>query len=91
MSEHSGERDAAMPMTEALDLFDRFWNAMCREGDWTAAFPDWPNGCDCGNCRVCGIRHALSWTAALLSNPALADRAEAKAAERPTPPTEARP
>lgn len=84
MSEQVGEA-AAVPMVEAGELFERFWNAMVRDEDWqTAYLGEEYGGCGCGNCSTCGIRYALSWTAALLSNPGLADHAEKLKAERPT-------
>lgn len=64
----------AMPLAEAMDLFDRFWNANHKavDRDWTLI----GHSCDCGACYTCGIRYALRWTNDLLSNPALADHAE---------------
>lgn len=71
--------DFTPPMTEAMDLFDRFWNAASRgDEDWTLIGLN----CECGNCRECGIRYALGWTHALLSNPDLADHAERLATTR---------
>jgi hypothetical protein len=69
-----------MPMVEAMDLLDRFWNASLSRWaeDWTA----FGIGCECGNCKTCGMRNVLSWTMAVLSNPSLADLAERKAADR---------
>jgi hypothetical protein len=62
------------PLVEASDLFDRFWNASRRavDRDWTTIGA----ACDCGDCYSCGLRYALGWTSALLSNPTLADHAE---------------
>lgn len=64
--------DSSMPLVEAIDYFDRFWNARTPGGDWTVVGID----CECGNCHACGMRWVLSWTNALLSNPALAAHAE---------------
>ncbi len=66
------ETTTTMPMVEAMDLFDRFWNARTDGDDWTVIGV----GCECGNCKECGISYALSWTNALLSNPDLAAHAE---------------
>ena len=75
--------DFTPPMTEAMELFERFWSAhSLADGDWTTIGAD----CECDNCRACGMRYVLSWTDALLSNPDLADLAERKAAERKAQP-----
>ena len=64
-----------MPLVAAMDAFDRFWTAALRcDEDWTA----WAAECECGNCKRCGMAYVLGWTNALLSNPSLADFAEAK-------------
>lgn len=44
---------------------------------WQARLPD-RQGCDddCGNCWACGVKYALNWSFAVLSNPALADHAQ---------------
>lgn len=70
--------DSSMPLVEAMDYFDRFWNARTPGGDWTVVGV----GCECGNCHACGMSSVLSWTNALLSNPALAAHAERLAKKR---------
>ncbi|MFE6508070.1 hypothetical protein ACFVBP_10400 [Nocardioides sp. NPDC057764] len=70
--------DSSMPLVEAMDYFDQFWNAHTPAGDWTVVGVD----CDCGHCHACGMRSVLSWTHALLSNPALAAHAERLAQKR---------
>lgn len=72
--------DASMPLVEAMDYFDRFWNARTPGGDWTVVGVDCD--CECGNCHACGMSSVLSWTNALLSNPALAAHAERLAKKR---------
>lgn len=65
--------EQVVPFGDAMDAFDAFWNATV-EGDegWTVVGID----CECENCRFCGIRWALHWTHALLSNPSLIQTAE---------------
>lgn len=59
------------PLTDAMEVFDRFWNAR-HDGDWTVVGA----GCECGTCPACAMSYVLSWTHALLSNPDLAAHAE---------------
>lgn len=70
--------DSSMPLVEAMDYFDQFWNAHTPGDDWTVVGVD----CECGNCHACGMSSVLSWTHALLSNPALAAHAEKLAKKR---------
>lgn len=67
------DRDAfRAEQQERRDLYDDL------ERFWQARYPDHQSGCadDCGTCWRCGVKWAVAWSFAVLSNPQLADQAE---------------
>ena len=60
--------DPAYP-NDPYDDMERFWEA---------TYPEHRRGCgnDCGACWRCGVKWALGWSFAVLSNPQLATEAE---------------